>query len=180
MSRFPLLFLSLLLTNVKALASLVDSDHFTTWTYPDNAVFKNTTTVPGAVLIGGGRDCVEAFAWQISNANGGDFVVLRASGSDAYNKEIYDISVVSGSPLSSVTTILFKDGEASTDPYILDIISNADAIFFAGGDQSKYLSYWVGTPVQEIIQDKLNSVTVSGTSAGLAILGNWIYRFEIF
>ncbi len=38
-----------------------------------------------------------------------------------------------------------------------------------------YLQYWVGTEVQYIIQSKIVNITVGGTSAGLAILGNWIF-----
>ena len=48
-------------------------------------------------------------------------------------------------------------------------------IFFAGGDQYKYLQYWADTPLQTVIQDKLATVTVGGTSAGMAILGGHIY-----
>ena len=35
--------------------------------------------------MGGGTDVDEAFAWHIDNANGGDFLILRASGADGYN-----------------------------------------------------------------------------------------------
>jgi len=133
------------------------------------------STQPGVSLIGGGTDPVEAFSWQIRNANGGDFVVLRASGTDAYNEWIYDMSKIEGNALNSVTTILFYNEKASAEPEVLDLIRNAEAIFFAGGDQSLYIKYWVGTQVQSIIQDKVPFVTVGGTSAGLAILGNWIY-----
>ncbi|CAF4821823.1 unnamed protein product [Rotaria sp. Silwood2] len=45
----------------------------------------NTTTVGGTVLIGGGSNVDEAFQWMIKKAGGDDFVVLRASGTDAYN-----------------------------------------------------------------------------------------------
>jgi cyanophycinase len=50
--------------------------------------------------------------------------------------------------------------------------------FFVGGDQNEYMTYWVGTQVQTIIQSKLANVTVGGTSAGLAVLGNWVYTAE--
>ncbi|RYY83415.1 hypothetical protein EON63_11255 [archaeon] len=53
--------------------------------------------------------------WQISHAKGGDFVVLRTSGDDAYNPYIYDLSVASGSKLNSVTTILFRNKRASDE-----------------------------------------------------------------
>jgi len=77
-----------------------------------------------------------------------------------------------------VTTILFSNRNASSSETILNIIRNAEAIFFAGGDQSQYVDYWYATDVQSIIQEKLSSVTVGGTSAGLAILGNWVYSAE--
>lgn len=135
-------------------------------------------TMPGAVLMGGGKDTDEAFAWQTMNANGGDFVVIRASGDDAYNEYIMGISVAAGHTLNSVTTILCKNAKASQESEVLTIIKNAEAIFFAGGDQSEYMDYFVGTEVQSIIQDKLVNTTVGGTSAGLAVLGNWVYTAE--
>lgn len=42
-------------------------------------------TSGGSVLMGGGTDVDAAFEWQISRAGGGDFLVLRESGTDAYN-----------------------------------------------------------------------------------------------
>ncbi len=72
-----------------------------------------------------------------------------------------------------------KDRDASAETEVLNIIrSAAEAIFLAGGDQSDYLNYWVGTEVQTILQSKLSSVTVGGTSAGCMVLGNWVYSAE--
>jgi cyanophycinase len=129
--------------------------------------------------MGGGTDTDEAFLWQIKNANGGDFVIIRASGDDAYNPWVYNMSIVSGARLNTVTTILFNDKSASEETEVLDLLRNAEAIFMAGGDQSVYVDYWVGTSVQSIIQSKLASVTIGGTSAGCMVLGNWIYTGEI-
>lgn len=138
----------------------------------------NTLTKPGTVLMGGGTDTNEAFEWQISNANGGDFLVMRTSGDDAYNDYVYDLSVLINNKLNSVTTILFKKESASKEDEVLNIIKNSEAIFFAGGDQNEYLNYWSNSDVQYIIQEKLSNITIGGTSAGLAVLGNWVYSAE--
>jgi cyanophycinase len=153
-------------------------DSYETWCVGSCTTDVTTSTTPGAVLMGGGTDTDEAFEWQIKNVNGGDFVILRASGDDAYNDYVYDLSVASGNKLNSVTTILFKNGDASSESYVLTLIENAEAIFFAGGDQYEYLSYWRDTDVQRIIQNKLQNITIGGTSAGLAVLGNWVYSAE--
>lgn len=47
-----------------------------------------------------------------------------------------------------------------------------------GGDQGVYMNYWAGTEVQSIMQSKLANITIGGTSAGLAVLGNWVYTAE--
>jgi cyanophycinase-like exopeptidase len=101
--------------------------------------------------------------------------VLRASGQNDYNDWVYNISKSIGYELNSVTTILFKDRDAAAARPVLDIIRNAEAFFFAGGDQGVYVNYWTNTAVQSIVQSKLGSVTVGGTSAGLAIQGQWVY-----
>ena len=89
-----------------------------------------------------------------------------------------NMSVVSGARLNSVTTILFNNAKASAESEVLTILRGAEAIFLAGGDQSQYLDYWVGTEVQKILQDKLATTTIGGTSAGCMVLGNWIYSAE--
>lgn len=85
------------------------------------------------------------------------------------------MSSITGHKLNSVTTILFKNSKASSNSVVLSTIANAEAIFFAGGDQGEYYKFWSGTEVQTILQDKVSTVTIGGTSAGLAILGNWVY-----
>lgn len=77
-----------------------------------------------------------------------------------------------------MTTIQVLNRDASFDETVLFNIRKADAIFFEGGDQSRYISWWTGTEVQTLIQVKVNNVTIGGTSAGLAILGNWIFTAE--
>lgn len=104
--------------------------------------------------------------------------MLRASGDEAYNEWIYNLSIASGAKLNSVRTILTKDKKASEESEVLSLIRSAEAIFFAGGDQSQYIDYWSGTEVQSILQAKLSNVTIGGTSAGCAILGNWVYTGE--
>lgn len=103
---------------------------------------------------------------------------MRTSGDDAYNSYVYEMSIALGVRLNSVRTILFNDAKASEDDEVLQYIRDAEAIFFAGGDQSLYVAYWKDTEVQSIIQSKLVNITVGGTSAGLAVLGEWIYSAE--
>src|SRR5581483_6810491 len=100
-----------------------------------------------------------------------DVVVIRASGTDAYNPYIYGLGKV-----NSVETIVFKSRAAAGDPFVLDKIRHAEALFIAGGDQSNYLKYWQGTPVAAAINDlAARHVPIGGTSAGLAILGEFSF-----
>ena len=56
-------------------------------------------------------------------------------------------------------------------------IQNAEALWIAGGDQSTYVALWRGTAVQTGVNFLLNSklAPVGGTSAGLAVLSQFIY-----
>lgn len=144
----------------------------------DKEVYKNMDvewTNPGGVLMGGETDVVQAFVWQIANANGGDFVILRADNDSDYNPWVYQLSIDYGTPLNSVTTICFFDESASNDSTVLSMIRDAEALFFAGGDQSYYIKYWMGTEIQKIFEEKRINITIGGTSAGCAVLGGYIY-----
>ncbi len=123
----------------------------------------------GLALVGGGTDVDEVFKWMGGKAGGGDFLVLRATGTDAYNKYI-DTLVPS---LDSVATLIIPDRGAALNTDVAALINGAEAIFFAGGDQFNYVNFWNDTPVEAAIYNAvLRNVPIGGTSAGLAILGD--------
>jgi len=123
------------------------------------------------VLQGGGDDVDENFVRMGARGGGGDFVVLRASGDDDYNAYIFALC-----HCDSVETIVFDSREAASDPYVIETIRNAEALFIAGGDQSRYLGFWQGTPVQDAINYvAAKPAPIGGTSAGMAIMGEFVY-----
>ena len=132
------------------------------------------TTVFGLGLMGGGTDVDELFTWMSDRAGGGDFVVIRASGADGYNQYVFDLG-----NFDSVETLVLKNAAASTDPFVLQTIRNAEALFIAGGDQSNYVNQWKGTPVEDAIHElAARNVPIAGTSAGTAILSEFIYAAQ--
>lgn len=130
-----------------------------------------TPTTGGLLLMGGGKDIDAAFQWFIKKSGGGDIVVIRASGTDAYNPYLYELGKV-----DSVETLIFKSRAAASDPFVINKIRKAEALFIAGGDQFNYVKYWKGTPVEEAIRVLASKqVPIGGTSAGLAILGEYAF-----
>jgi cyanophycinase len=126
---------------------------------------------PSLVLMGGGPDVDDAFKWMIKKGGGGNFVVIRATGTEAYNPYIYEMGGV-----HSVETIVVPSRAAASDPFVLQRIRGAEALFIAGGDQSDYIKYWKDTPLEGALQELANrNVPLGGTSAGLAVLGQFIY-----
>jgi len=140
---------------------------------PDDVV---TDTSPGLLLAGGSTDVDAGMKWMIEKSGGGDFVVIRAAGTDAYNPWIYtDLGGV-----DSCETIITLSAEASYDDFVIQKIRNAEALFIAGGDQWNYVSLWRGTPVEDAIHYVAweKGAPVGGTSAGLAILGEYAFSAE--
>jgi cyanophycinase-like exopeptidase len=142
-----------------------------------NTVDVVTNPQGGICLMGGASESDEAMIWFLERANGGDILVLRASGSDGYNNYMYsDLGVT----VNSVETIVFNNASASTDAYIHQQIQQAEAIWFAGGDQWDYVSYWRNTEIQDLLNDALanRNIVIGGTSAGMAIQGNYYFSAE--
>ena len=127
--------------------------------------------------MAGATEDDNAMTWFLQQANGGDVLVLRASGSDGYNNYMYSGLGVS---VNSVETIVFNDSSASSEAYIHQKIQQAEAIWFAGGDQWDYISYWRNNAIESLINDAIfnRDIVVGGTSAGMAVQGSFYFSAQ--
>jgi beta-aspartyl-peptidase (threonine type) len=132
-------------------------------------------TKSGTALIGGGGAVNSAYKWMISRSGGGDVVVITASNNPDYSKDIYQLG-----GMNSVETLNIVSREQADNDTVANTIRNAEMLFIAGGDQSRYMRFWRGTKTQAAINYLLNvkKVPVGGTSAGCAILSGLYYSGE--
>jgi cyanophycinase len=135
----------------------------------------NDVTVPttaGTVLMGGSTDVDQALQWMINRAQGGDVVIIRASGSTGYNEYIYGLGNV-----NSVETLLIDSREKAMREAVGRRIREAEMLFIAGGDQWNYVKYWKDTEVSKALQYLIDEkkIPIGGTSAGCAVLTGIIF-----
>lgn len=129
-------------------------------------------TSPRVALMGGGADLDAAFEWMCQWAGSGNFVVLRATGGDAYNSYVQKLCPAA----SAVETLVIPTRERAGQQLIASKIRHAGALFIAGGSQDNYVNFWQGTPVEDAINSAVaQGVPIGGTSAGLAVLGEYVF-----
>lgn len=127
---------------------------------------------------GGGTDVDPAIQWMIDAVRGCsacsakvDVVILRATGSNGYNASIYAMNGVD----SVETLVITKRSDADTTA-VETTVRNAEVVFFAGGDQCDYVTLFKGTKVETAVESVYaRGGGVGGTSAGLAIQGDYVY-----
>ncbi len=172
--RFPRLVAAALLVLVLALpAGMAFADTgYVHHAIGDPAVDSHAKTKPGLMLMGGGDWPDEAFTWFTEHAGRGHLVILRASlGAELQRKWQERFG-----PVASLQTFVFHDRRGADDATLLEAVRRADGIFIAGGDQSRYLRYWKGTPLAAALEKHVrDGKPLGGTSAGLAILGATVY-----
>ena len=126
----------------------------------------------GLLLMGGGDRNIDGMKWFFNKAGRGHIVVISAS----YGKEIGEEFFNDIGGIASTEIFVFHDRSQATNRKILDRLKKADGIFIAGGDQARYVRFWRGTPVEDILNAHVASGRpIAGTSAGLAILGEKLY-----
>ena len=137
-----------------------------------NAANVTPATTGGTVLMGGGTDVDAAFQWMCQRSGDGDFLVIRATGTDAYNPYIQQLCPNE----NSVATLIIPNRSAASDPFVVSTIQSAEALWIAGGDQSNYINFWKGTPVETNLNALITrGVPVGGTSAGMNVLTQFVY-----
>ncbi len=131
----------------------------------------------GVCLMGGATEDDNAMKWFLERADGGDILVLRATGSDGYNSYLHSEL---GVEVNSVETIVCHSEQASSEPYLIQKIEQAEAIWFAGGNQWTYISYWRNSAVSEAINEAISqrNIVIGGTSAGMAIQSQYYFSAQ--
>ncbi len=135
-------------------------------------------TGPVHDLGGGGLDVDAAIQWMIDQVRGCtacstkiDVVILRVTGSDGYNSAVAAMSGV-----DSVETLVITASKDANTAAVESTIKNAEVVFFAGGDQCDYVRLFKGTRVETAVESVYaRGGAIGGTSAGLAILGDFTY-----
>ena len=147
------------------------------------------------IMGGGAADVDSAFQWMIERSGvkpgtGGRFVVLRAVRPEVeeYGPYVYysnnqkattgpaQSGWVGGAAmgLTSVETLIIPDRAAANDPFVNQVLARAQAVFISGGDQANYIRYWKNTALHTTLNQLMaNNVPMGGTSAGLAVLGQF-------
>lgn len=167
-AAFPLLFIFALLPVIAGTASGAQSYHY--FRIGNNQDVQ-TKVAAGIAMMGGGSDLDQAFRWLCNKGNGGDFLILRATGDDDYNTYVNGLCKA-----NSIATLIIPNREAAEDPAVAEIIRKAEVVFIAGGDQSNYVRGWQGTPMGDAINENIAAgKPIGGTSAGLAVLGEFVY-----
>jgi len=131
----------------------------------------------GVCIMGGGAENDDAMKWFLQQSSGGDVLVLRTTGDNGYNNYLYQQLKVK---VNSVETIVFNNKQASEEHYIHQKIMQAEAIWFAGGDQWDYISFWRNTKIDSLINDAIltRNIVIGGTSAGMAIQGGLYFTAQ--
>lgn len=133
-----------------------------------------TRATAGYALMGGGSDLDEAFRFLCEKGAGGDFLILRAAGDDDYNPYVNRLCKT-----NSVATLIIPSREAANDPKVAETVRHAETLFIAGGDQARYINWWQHTPVEDAVNAHIAAgKPIGGTSAGLAVLGEYIYSAQ--
>lgn len=171
---------------------------YTYYSIGDPAIVPNLASraSPSYVLMGGGPDVDEAFRWMIRQAgitpgSGGRLVIIRATGDGAYDPYIYYSNAASSRSgadivdgwvggaslgLTSVETLVVPDSAAASDPFVNAVLARASAVWIAGGDQADDIKFWKGQALERTLATLMGkNVPVGGTSAGLAVLGQFDY-----
>lgn len=153
--------------------SKANAQNFTSF-FTGNTTNIETTPTAGICLMGGASEDDNAMAWFLERANGGDVLVLRTSGGDGYNNYFYSQL---GVTINSVETLLLHNAAAASDPYVLNKIENAEAIWFAGGNQATYVTFLQNSPAMDLLNDHINvkQAPIGGISAGMAIMGEFYF-----
>jgi cyanophycinase len=139
---------------------------------------KGTSSAAGKLFIIGGGDRSKDLMQTLVKTAGmkpGDYAVVLPMSSEYpdtsfyYFKEDYD-------PVCKNPLVCFNfTKQSSNDKKWLDSLKHARLIFITGGDQLRFMTIVLNTPIYEAIHAAYkNGATIGGTSAGAAVMSKYM------
>ncbi len=133
------------------------------------------------LLVGGGSEVQGGwsdapYGWMVDQAaNKRIAIISRNAGSNPQWLEDYFQSFGA----VRAANFEFPNAASALVSGMYDTLMTYDGIFFKGGDQWIYYNYFTGSQIEQAIVDKFNAGgVIGGTSAGMAILGEYTYTAE--
>jgi cyanophycinase-like exopeptidase len=141
---------------------------FQTWTICGNTIdhVANNPLTGGNMCVGGGEIPTEAMKWFLNKANKGDVVMLIPSALNTKEQEktfnyAQEWCKFSDVPINSVTAIVVNSPEIAYLPQVLEIVERAEAVYFTGGDQKHYWLYIKDSPLQNLLENLVETKRVA-------------------
>lgn len=141
---------------------------------------RDATTTPlrRLVLQGGGLEEDFAATLFLEGAQGGNVVVLRATGSTTSYHNYFNFTLFPSPKPSSVIVVRTDQPSAAADTAVLCLVNLAEGIWLAGGDQWDYLGRWPSELHQALDAVADRDGAMGGTSAGAMALGEAAFDAE--
>ncbi len=140
-------------------------------------IFQTISAQGFVMMVGGGGENYNSwsdspYGWFVEKASYGKIINIDVDEASDWYPD-YFISL--GASITSTNLQIATEAEANNFTLYQELLS-ADGIFIEGGDQWDYVSTWKNTYVQTAIQTIYNNGgVIGGTSAGLAVLGEFVF-----
>jgi cyanophycinase len=128
------------------------------------------------IAIGGGHsnpNIIEAFFRSIKDISDASVVVMTVAANDVDGMSAVYNTMFRKHNVKHVSMIDIASREDANDKAALKKIEYADAIYFTGGDQLNITSLFGGSPLDNLLHEKVRQgVVIAGTSAGAAMMAS--------
>jgi cyanophycinase len=128
------------------------------------------------IAIGGGgssESIIETFFDAIKQESDASVVVMTVASNEVEGMRADYNAMFRKRNVKHVSVIDIVNREDAHDPSALKKIEKADAIYFTGGDQLNVTSLFGGSPLDDLLHEKVrDGVVIAGTSAGAAMMAS--------
>ena len=131
------------------------------------------------VLIGGGSESNGGwsdapYTWALDQSQNRKVAIIYYSSSTSWISEYFMDLGANDTALFDIDNLTLANAQATYDS-----LMNYDVFFIKGGNQWDYYNTWKGSKVEDAVTDKFNQGgVIMGTSAGMAILSEYIFTAE--